>query len=399
MISVPPCCYFCLGEDADDGGKPPVRNCSCRGDSAGYVHFSCLVKFAEQKSREVADKEDFPSCAFSEPWNECPNCKQPYSNQLSLDLLSAFVSFTETTYGRSPDGDKIQINDEMRVMWAMESQVKGIVQFVGEQQSPDKRGVLDTTALRMECQDVIKKLLSKTNETKVPQWIHMPETSTECQLYKKICGFEAVAYTLWSAIAFYDDRTVESLKMSITYAKKARDINKSFRCFCDQQSHAIEHQIATASAQLARLEGSDSKISEATLLKNSKAAYESQIAALGATAVATINIGLAYAGRLKHERHDIEAERLIIKLLADSRRVHGPEHNVTVCAEKLLDDYKQRYVMCMKSKQMYQALRYDVVENWSSKDLSRNPTKKTKRFFTLILNSWYPFGLPCTGVP
>jgi hypothetical protein len=160
-----------LGEDADDGGKPPIRNCSCRGDSAGYAHFSCLVKFAEQKSREVADKEDFPSRAFSEPWNECPNCKQPYSNQLSLDLLSVFVSFTETTYGRSPDGDKIiQINDEMRVMWAMESQVKRIVQFVGEQQSPDKRGILDITALRMECQGVIKKLLSKTNETKVPQW-------------------------------------------------------------------------------------------------------------------------------------------------------------------------------------------------------------------------------------
>ena len=74
----------------------------------------------------------------------------------------------------------------MRVMWAMESQVKGIVQFVGEQQSPDKRGVLDTTALRMECQDVIKKLLSKTNEMKVPQWIHAPETSTECRLYKSL---------------------------------------------------------------------------------------------------------------------------------------------------------------------------------------------------------------------
>lgn len=150
----------------------------------------------------------------------------PYSNQLSLDLSSAFVSFAETAYGRSPDGDKIQINDEMRVM-RMESQVKGIAQFVGEQQSPDKRGVFDTTALRMECQDIIKKLLSKTNEMKVPQWIHTPETSTECRLYKSLCTFEAVAFNLWSAIVFYeDDRTVESLKTSIAYAENARDINK-----------------------------------------------------------------------------------------------------------------------------------------------------------------------------
>lgn len=141
-----------------------------------------------------------------------------------------------------------------------------------------------------------------------------------------------MAFNLGSAIVFYDERTVESLKTSIAYAEKARDINKSFRCFSDRQSHAIDHLIATATAHLARLEGNDSKMSEAALMKNSKAAYEHQIAAHGATSVATINVGLAYAGRLKHERHDIEAERLVIKLLADSRRVHGPDHNVTVCA-------------------------------------------------------------------
>lgn len=161
-----------------------------------------------------------------------------------------------------------------------------------------------------------------------------------------------MAFYLWNAIVSYDDRTVESLKTSIAYAENARDIHKSFRCFSDQQSHAIEHLIATATAHLARLEGSDSKMSEAALLENFKAVYEYQIAALGATSVAIINVGLAYTGRLKHERHDIEAERLVIKLLADSRRVHGPDHNVTICAEKLLDDYKQRYIMCIKTKQM-----------------------------------------------
>ena len=33
-------CYFCLGEEADEEGKPLVRDCSCRGDSAGFVHLS-----------------------------------------------------------------------------------------------------------------------------------------------------------------------------------------------------------------------------------------------------------------------------------------------------------------------------------------------------------------------
>lgn len=39
-----PACYFCLEEGDDEEGKPPVRDCSCRGDSAGFAHFSCLYK-------------------------------------------------------------------------------------------------------------------------------------------------------------------------------------------------------------------------------------------------------------------------------------------------------------------------------------------------------------------
>jgi hypothetical protein len=39
---------FCLGEEADEVGNLPVRDCSCRGDS-GFAHLDCLVKYAEQK--------------------------------------------------------------------------------------------------------------------------------------------------------------------------------------------------------------------------------------------------------------------------------------------------------------------------------------------------------------
>ena len=89
-------CYFCLGEEADEEGKPLVRDCSCRGDS-GFAHLDCLVKYAEQKCKAVVDR-DFG--AFAEPWYKykCNNCKQPFQNQLSVDLASAFVSFTEATY-------------------------------------------------------------------------------------------------------------------------------------------------------------------------------------------------------------------------------------------------------------------------------------------------------------
>jgi hypothetical protein len=90
-------CYFCLGEEADEEGMPLVRDCSCRGDSAGFVHFSCLVMYAEQKSKQ-ADEGDMD--AFTEPWEKCTNCKQPFMGQLSVDVASDFVSFAEATYGK-----------------------------------------------------------------------------------------------------------------------------------------------------------------------------------------------------------------------------------------------------------------------------------------------------------
>ena len=43
-IPIGAACYFCLGEEVDEKGKPLVRNCSCRGDSAGFAHLSCLTK-------------------------------------------------------------------------------------------------------------------------------------------------------------------------------------------------------------------------------------------------------------------------------------------------------------------------------------------------------------------
>ena len=89
-------CYFCLDEGLDESGKPPVRDCSCRGNSAGFAHLSCMIEYAKQKSNQAAGK-DFDK--FTEPWYQCPNCKQQFKSQLSLDLTSAFVSFADATYG------------------------------------------------------------------------------------------------------------------------------------------------------------------------------------------------------------------------------------------------------------------------------------------------------------
>jgi hypothetical protein len=69
---------------------------------------------------QTCGRRDLPS--FREPWYKCTNCKQPFQNQLAIDLSSAFVSFAEVTYGH-PDGSKW---DKLKVMAALRLKVESL---------------------------------------------------------------------------------------------------------------------------------------------------------------------------------------------------------------------------------------------------------------------------------
>ena len=85
-------CWICLDERPDEAGQPPRWDCSCRGESAGFVHLFCLVKYAEQKSEDW-DCHDLDQ--IREPWEVCPNCRQDYQNELALDLAAKIVTFVD----------------------------------------------------------------------------------------------------------------------------------------------------------------------------------------------------------------------------------------------------------------------------------------------------------------
>ena len=100
-------CYFCLEKGPDESGQPLRRDCSCRGESTGFAHLSCIVKYAKQKSQLIQDWEDHhelegPWEELTEPWDCCPSCKQQYQNELAVDLADEFVTFVEDRY----PGDK-----------------------------------------------------------------------------------------------------------------------------------------------------------------------------------------------------------------------------------------------------------------------------------------------------
>ena len=90
-------CWLCL-DAAHESGESLRRDCSCRGGS-GWAHFPCIVEYAKQKTEEWDDKDipdDFGK--FTEQWSNCPNCKQPSQNDLSVELAREFVAFVEEKY-------------------------------------------------------------------------------------------------------------------------------------------------------------------------------------------------------------------------------------------------------------------------------------------------------------
>jgi len=62
----------------------------------------------------------------------------------------------------------------------------------------------------------------------------------------------------------------------------------------------------------------------------------------------TIKAGLNYA-KVLQSVSCIEAERLVTKLAAISRRVHGPDHKITIELVKLLKECKVRFLFCLRT--------------------------------------------------
>ena len=87
-------CWICLEDGHDDLGQPLRRDCSCRGESAGFAHLSCYIEYAEQKSRYMRSTMG----DITEPWNFCPNCRQPFMNNLFIDLAMAYEDFVNREY-------------------------------------------------------------------------------------------------------------------------------------------------------------------------------------------------------------------------------------------------------------------------------------------------------------
>ena len=93
-------CFVCLeGERIDKNGsqEPLLRNCACKGDSAGYAHTSCIIKYAQAKLNEAFNSNTgvTKKCHSAlKAWTHCPSCTRGYQGELAIILGKEFVART-----------------------------------------------------------------------------------------------------------------------------------------------------------------------------------------------------------------------------------------------------------------------------------------------------------------
>ena len=160
----------------------------------------------------------------------------------------------------------------------------------------------------------------------IVEQIKEKEQMTHSQLKALRCDFEARTYNYLALLNYLDD-----IEEGIVYYEKSLDIYLQFGIM--DEAKAIQTSI-----DVMRTPSESSK----AFMKNAKSVYEYNIEKNGLTSEHTMRFGLEYGELLLKMHHYNEAEKLATKLAADSRRVHGPDHNCTVRADMLLEKCKNR---------------------------------------------------------
>ena len=113
---------------------------------------------------------------------------------------------------------------------------------------------------------------------------------------------------------------------------------------------------------VAKLSGTEAELDTAEDLVHWRERYNVDIELVGENHPVALNCGILLFRALHREGNQIEAERLLSKLVDTSRRIHGVEHNVTKEYSALLQKTKGRLVDLITAQGevlCYLALRYE----------------------------------------
>jgi hypothetical protein len=235
---------------------------------------------------------------FVNPWETCPGCQQDYQNELAIDIASKFISFVRRQYP----------NDTQRQVEALYLKLCALMKMF-ERLQPEQKREAGVTA---------NVMLSLIDRMKADALSPLPERHSL---------IESTAYHTHGQIAL-NEGTEEGARRAVVHFEKALEIYKAIGC---------DRGIACATANIAiaksKYEGGNNN---EELMKASQELYELRIAELGEEHGDTIRAGKHYAGELQKANRREEAKELLMKLLATSKQVFGPDHNITNSVESML---------------------------------------------------------------
>jgi hypothetical protein len=288
--SLPPVCYFCY-DAVDVAGQPLRRDCACRGTDAGFVHLACLTNYAETKSKQARDMNQ-----FSNQWRLCPGCHQKYQNELAVDIANKFVIFVRTQY---PDDTQMQVE-------ALYVKSCALMDMLDRLQPVQK----------IEAGFTINELLSMIDRMKA-----------NALLSRRYSQMEAKAYGAHGRLAF-NEGTEESVRRAVTHFEDQLEVFEAI---------GVDDGIATAKQNIAIAKSKYKGGSNEEVLKTLQELYELCVAKHGEEDEYTILAGKDYAICLQKANRGDEARELLTKLLATSKQILGSHHNTTKKIESKLE--------------------------------------------------------------
>ena len=286
-------CYLCLDGEVNENSQPLRRDCACRGLDAGFVHLSCLTKYAAVKSEQARDMKE-----LREPWKFCLNCNQQYQNDFGIDIATEFVSFVKRIHPR----------DTQMQVEALDLKLCALINMIDCLQPRQMREAGVTANVMLSLIDRMKVVVSP--------------------LPRRYSQFEADSHNAHGCIAL-NEGTEDGARRAVVHFNK--DLNLC-EAIGDVEGIAVaKGSIAAAKSRL--FEGGN--IEE--VLKASEELYELRVAKLGEEHEHTIHAGKQYADALQRANRGGDASELLMKLLATSKQVLGPHHSITMTVEAALN--------------------------------------------------------------
>lgn len=352
-------CWICLEEGNDEEGKPLCRDCSCRGESSGFAHLSCIINYAQSMfDKEINAWQNFQGenpRKFKEPWCMCPNCKQDYQNSLSSQLADAFCSYA-TNY---KDNGKIKT---FCLLIAKFSKFKTI---------PMKHNrIAELHAVATNVFSLSKQLAEESSEG-----------------YPALClSAEAEVYAALG-IAYANGGGGDTSK-AVEYFEKFRESSRKMGN--DREVQTAQDLIDEQKVMERRNRG-ETVIPADKEIQIARVRYEASLANLGENHVSTLAFQVTLAIILSQGCHPIEAERIGLKTQDLHRRVFGPNHAEVKGVERMLAKMRQRQVFIKTIPQKrFVALRYEGVDD--EECVLRGPKSTERKCFTKDV-------VACPGTP